>query len=204
MTESRLDVLDPATGRLLRTAGVPTALPTLAIGRHGRAYLLEAGPLLSGVPDRDREASPGFDLPTLRGGRLTSAGLRGRVTLLNFWASWCAPCRSEMPALDSLRRSIADSGFAFIAINEEEDTAAARAFIDELGFTFPVALGRGRMRRLFHYPGLPYTILLDRGGGIAGRWIGFAGPHQVQAMRALIHSELSRGDSAPGSHRHRR
>ena len=137
-----------------------------------------------------------------RAALLSSAALRGRVVLLNFWASWCAPCRSELPALDSLRRDLADSGFVFVAINEEEDTAAARAYMNELGFSFPVAFGRGRLRPLFHYPGLPYTVLLDRGGRIAGRWIGYAGPGQLQAMRALIRSELSRGDADRQDHRH--
>jgi thiol-disulfide isomerase/thioredoxin len=128
------------------------------------------------------------------GGRFSSASLHGRVALLNFWASWCAPCRSELPALDSLRREVAYNGFAFVGINEEEDTAAARAFMNQRGFAFPVAFGRGRLRPLFHYPGLPYTVLLDRKGRIAGRWIGYAGPGQIQAMRALIRSELSRGE----------
>jgi thiol-disulfide isomerase/thioredoxin len=202
MTESRLDVLDRSTGRLLRTARLSTAQPTIAVGRDGRAYLLDASQLLNGVPERDREAAPGFDLPTIGGGRLSSAALGGRVVLLNFWASWCTPCRTEMPALDSLRRSIADTAFVFVGVNEEEDITAARAFMDEFGFTFPVVLGRGSMRRQFHYPGLPYTVLLDRTGRIAGRWIGFAGPGQLQTMRALIRSELDRGAHQSGGHRH--
>jgi hypothetical protein len=89
-----------------------------------------------------------------------------------------------------------------VGINEEEDTAAACAFMNELGLTFPVAFGRGRLRPLFRYPGLPYTVLLDRRGLIAGRWIGYAGPGQLQAMRALIQSELSREDASRRRHRH--
>jgi thiol-disulfide isomerase/thioredoxin len=201
MTESRLDVLDPASGQLLRTAGLATARPTLAVGRDGRTYLLDASRLLRGVPERERETAPRLDLPMLTGGRLSAVMLEGRVVLLNFWASWCAPCRTEMPALDSLRKSIPDTGFVFVAVSEDEDTAAARAFIEEFGFTFPVALGRGNLRSQVHYPGLPYTILLDRAGLIAGRWIGFAGADQLQTMRALIRSELHRG--APGHERHR-
>ena len=200
--ESRLDELDPANGRLLGTTYLSTARPTLAVGRSGRLYRLDVAQLLNGVPERDREPSPPLDLPTMDGGRLSSAALRGRVVLLNFWASWCAPCRSELPALDSLRRDLDDSGFAFVAINEEEDTAAARAFVDERGFTFAVAFGRGRLRPLFHYPGLPYTVLLDRRGRIAGRWIGYAGPGQLQAMRALIRSELGRENASLQGHRH--
>jgi len=198
--ESRLDVLNPSNGRLLGTTHLPTAQPTLAVDRAGRIHLLDAARLLDGVPERERERAPEFDLPAMDGGRLSSGSLRGRVALLNFWASWCAPCRSELPALDSLRHQVADSEFAFVGINEEEDTVAARQFMGQLGFVFPVAYGQGRLRPLFHYPGLPYTVLLDRGGRIAGRWIGYAGPEQIQAMRALIRSELSRGDGH--GHRH--
>jgi thiol-disulfide isomerase/thioredoxin len=198
--ESRLDVLDPSDGRLLVTTHLPTARPTIAVDRAGQIHLLDAARLLDGVPERDREPAPELDLPAMGGGRFTSRSLLGRVALLNFWASWCAPCRSELPALDSLRRELADSEFAFVGINEEEDTGAARAFMDQFGFTFPVAFGQGRLRPLFHFPGLPYTVLLDRGGRIAGRWIGYAGPEQIQAMRALIRSELSRGDGH--GHRH--
>jgi thiol-disulfide isomerase/thioredoxin len=199
-SESRLDVLDPANGRLLGTTHLPTARPTLAVDREGRIHVLDAARLLDGVPEGERMQAPDLDLPAMGGGRFTSGFLQGRVALLNFWASWCAPCRSELPALDSLRRELTDSAFAFVGINEEDDTAAARAFLDQLGFAFPVAFGHGQLRPLFHYPGLPYTVLLDRSGRIAGRWIGYAGPEQIQAMRALIRSELSRGEGH--GHRH--
>jgi thiol-disulfide isomerase/thioredoxin len=202
MTQTRLDVLDPATGRLLRTTRLSTAQPTIAADRDGRVYLLDPSALLSGVPEREREAAPDFDLPTIAGGRLSSAALRGRVVLINFWASWCAPCRTEMPALDSLRREIADTDFVFLGLNEEEDVGAARRFVEEFGFDFPVLLGRGAMRRWFHYPGLPYTVLLDRTGRIASRWIGFAGSEQLQAMRALVRLELERSARQGREHQH--
>ncbi len=192
-TEGRLDVLDPTTGRLLRSAALPTALPTIAVDGEGRVYLLDAFRLLTGVPPSRRESLPAFDLALLQGGRVDPAALRGRVVLLNFWASWCAPCRTEMPALDSLRRELTDPAFVFLAMNEDEDIGAARAFLDEHGFDFPVALGRGGLRQRFHYPGLPYTVLVDREGRIVNRWIGFAGPEQLQSIRALLRAELSRG-----------
>ncbi len=143
------------------------------------------------MPQREREVAPEFELPTIRGGQLASAALRGRVVLLNFWASWCAPCRTEMPALDSLRREIADPDFLFLGVNEEEDVEAARGFMEEFGFDFPVVLGRGSLRQRFHYPGLPYTVLPDRRSRVAARWIGFAGAEQLQTMRALIRAELN-------------
>ncbi len=199
-TEGRLDVLDPATGALLRTARLPTPRPTIAVDGSGRVHLLDAARLLHGVPEREREPAPAFDLPTIEGGRLTSGALRGRVALLNFWASWCAPCRTEMPALDSLRRAIADSEFVFVGMNEDDDTDAARGFLQEFGFDFPVTLGRGRLRQRFHYPGLPYTLLLDRRGRIAGRWIGEMDRTELENLRALLRAELDRGP--PDAHHH--
>ena len=200
MTESRLDVFEPVTGRLVRSARLSTSLPTLAVDGDGRVYLLDAFRLLTGVPPAQRDKAPEFDLPRLDAGRVSLSGLRGKVVLLNFWASWCAPCRTEMPALDSLRRSVRDPDFFYLGVNDEKDIDAARGFMDEFGFEFPVVLGHGDMKAAYHYPGLPYTVLLDRDGRVVERWIGFAGPEQMQAIRALIRAELDRG--APGGQPH--
>lgn len=192
-SESRLDVFDPATGELVRSARLPTPLPTLATDVTGRVYLLDPFRLLTGIAPREREAFAAFDLERVTGGRLTLDDLRGRVVLINFWASWCAPCRTEMPALDSLRRSIEDPEFAFVTMNEDVMVGDAKMFLEEFGFDFPVLLGRGRLQRQYHYIGLPYTVLLDREGRVVQRWIGFAGEEQIAAIRAVIVAELTRG-----------
>jgi hypothetical protein len=73
----------------------------------------------------------------------------------------------------------------------------------ELGFDFPVLLGKGRLRDRYHYIGLPYTVLLDRDGKVVQRWLGFKGPEQIQAERALIKAEVERGMiTASESHEH--
>lgn len=198
-TEGRLDVFDRGTGRLLRSADLSTTRPTLAADDEGRVYALDAGYLLTGVEPRERPMFPPFDLERLGGGRMTSAGLQGSVTLINFWASWCTPCRTEMPALDSLRQSIMDPRFAFLAIDEDVQEAAGRKFIADFGFDFPVVFGRGKMRERYHYPGLPYTVLLDREGRVAQRWFGYSGPEQIGAIRAVIGAELARSSTAKRS-----
>lgn len=199
---SRLDVFDRTNGALLRSARIPTALPTLAVDASGRVYSLDAFRLLTGVPPRQREPFHSFALETLDGGTLSLGDLQGKVTLVNFWASWCAPCRTEMPALDSLRRGISDPAFALITINEDANPDDARAFIAALGSEFPVLLGRGRMKGRYHYLGLPFTVLLDRDGRVVQRWLGFAGAEQVATIRTLIRAELERGPAAPGDHNH--
>jgi thiol-disulfide isomerase/thioredoxin len=189
--QTRLDVFDRATGVLVRSAELETPTPTLAADHDGRVYRLDPVRLLTGMAARERVGFPEFDLELLGGGRVSSPGIRGQVTLVNLWASWCAPCRTEMPALDSLRRGIRDRDFGFLAIDEDIDTADGRKFIAEMGFDFPVLFGRGHMKDRYHYPGLPVTAVLDREGRVAGQWFGFSGPDQIGAIRAVIASELN-------------
>lgn len=196
--ESRLDVIDPDSGIVRRTARLPTALPTLAVNGHGRVFFLDEFRLLTGVAPAEREPLRSFDLERLSGGRLALEDFRGQVLLVNFWASWCAPCRVEMPALDSLRLAFATKDFAFVAISDDVEPEAAARFIEEHGFEFPVALGRGKMRAAYHYFGLPFTVLVDREGRVIERWSGFAGDRQIAAIGTLIEAELERG--APAHH----
>ncbi len=192
-SEGRLDVYQPATGTLVRTAYLNTALPSLAVNPAGRLYQFDDFRLLSGVAVADREIFPSFDLELLRGGSMHSDELIGGVTLINVWASWCEPCREEMPALDSLQRSIDNDAFRFVTLNEDVDPEDAADFLDEFGFTFPAALGLGNMKNVYHYRGLPLTLLVDRQGLIVQQWIGFAGQDQLAAIRTVIDAELARG-----------
>jgi thiol-disulfide isomerase/thioredoxin len=189
---SRIDVLDPETGHLLRSSMVPTPLPTLAADRDGRVYLLDDFELLTGVAPRARAPFGEFDLELLNGGRVTSADMMGKVVLINFWASWCEPCRDEMPALDALRRSITHDDFAFMTFNEDVTLSPARRFLEDYGSDFPVALGHGDLRAKYHYVGLPFTVLVDRAGKVVTRWIGYAGEEQLQSIRSITQAELDR------------
>jgi thiol-disulfide isomerase/thioredoxin len=192
---TRLDVIDRATGHVLRSAHLDRIGATLAANRLGRVYLLDGDRLLGAIPPARRESFPGFDLPRLSGGRVSSDETAGRVALINVWASWCTPCRTEMPALDSLQRGLPAEGFTFLALNEDTDRGAAERFIRELGFDFPVLFGDGKLKARFHYPGLPYTVLLDRQGRIVRRWFGELAPADYPMIRMLVRSELL----APGS-----
>ncbi len=193
VSKSRLDVYEPTTGQLLRSAIIDNSLPTLSVDAEGRVYLIDEFRLMTGVPPRERIAFADFELEMLNGEHLENRDLHGQVTLINFWASWCEPCRVEMPALDSLRASITDPEFQFMTFNEDVNVDDARGFLDEYGFEFPVALGRGRLKNTYHYMGLPFTVLVDREGKVVQRWIGFAGEGQIQSIRSVTIAELERG-----------
>jgi thiol-disulfide isomerase/thioredoxin len=200
-TLSRLDVLDPESGVLLRSVELSTALPTIAISKRGRAYLLDGERLVENAPHRATERLAVISLPLLGGAHATVHD-SARVTLVNVWASWCEPCRTEMPALDSLRRELAgDDRFRFVTVNEDVGAGDAQRFMTELGFSFPVLLGEGRMRDRLHYPGLPYTVLVDAENRVVGKWIGYTGPSQLMDIRRRIESVLGL-NPAPASHVH--
>lgn len=199
MMASRLDVFDRASGALLRTGHLDTATPTLAADPDGRVYALDPLRLLVGSSPAERPAAPDVTLPLLGGGEFSFRQVRGKVVLVNVWASWCLPCREEMPALDALQRRLAGPDFAFIALNEDENVQDARAFLDQLGVHFTTPLGRGSMRTKLHYPGLPFTVILDREGRVASKWIGYAGPQQMDLIETRVRAEIGRteGTSRP-------
>ncbi|MDP3911211.1 MAG: TlpA disulfide reductase family protein, partial [Gemmatimonadales bacterium] len=190
LSRSRLDVLDPADGRSLGTFFLPTILPTIVVTPAGRIDLIPAARLLARVEGAERPAVPAFNWPQPDGGRVTEGALRGRVTIVNAWASWCAPCREEMPELVGLWTSLRDSGLALLTVNEDLNQEDARRWLDARRLAPPVALAAGEGRGVLHYPGLPYTILVDRSGRIARRWIGYAGPRQISDIAAAARHEL--------------
>jgi thiol-disulfide isomerase/thioredoxin len=116
-----------------------------------------------------------FALETFEGDSLTLEGLRGKVTLISFWASWCGPCRAEMPVLDSLSNAIQRDDFRVVGINEDVNEDAARAFAALLGIEFPLLLGRGHMHKRYDYIGLPYSVLVDREGRVIYETYGYGG-----------------------------
>ena len=164
-----------ADGRLLRAGQVPLGSAVLADPR-GRVYVTseEEGLRLRGDPSRT--PFPAFDLPTLGQPteRTTLEEHRGKVVVVNFWASWCAPCRREMPLLDTFARELDPERAVIIGLNEDIAPSAGLAFIEELGgIAYESGSGQGRLRRRYNYRGLPYTIVLDPDLRVVRRFYGF-------------------------------
>jgi peroxiredoxin len=120
-------------------------------------------------------AAPDFSLPSLDGEETISLGdHRGEVVYVSFWASWCVPCREEMPLLATLWQRHREEGFQVIAINVDEDPMAAREFAREHGLEFPLARDAERVvSKLYRVAGYPSHYLVDRRGKVRFSALGF-------------------------------
>jgi peroxiredoxin len=118
--------------------------------------------------------APDFALQDLNGRRYRLADLRGKIVFLNLWATWCPPCRMEMPSMERLHRRLQGTDFIMLAVSEDEDgSAAVRPFVDETGLTFPVLLDRdGSLPGRYGVTGYPETFIIDRAGRVIQHTIG--------------------------------
>ena len=130
-------------------------------------------------------------MDSLDGGQTTLSDLRGQIVLVNLWASWCLPCRAEMPAIERVYRSYKDLGLEVLAVNatNQDSVDAARAFVQERGLTFPVLLDRtGSVSAAYNLRGLPSSFFIDRQGVIRSVVIG--GPMNEALIQSKVESLL--------------
>ncbi len=111
--------------------------------------------------------APDFTLKSLSGENVKLSELRGEVVMINFWASWCGPCRQEMPILDALYGQYKDLGFTILGVNVEEDPEGARRLLKMIPVTFPVLLDSdNRVSEQYKVVAMPSTYLIDRDGNM--------------------------------------
>ena len=109
--------------------------------------------------------APDFTLKSKEGSNIRLQDLRGEVVLLNFWASWCGPCREEMPLMDKIYKDYKDLGFTILAVNVDEDSADADRFLAAVPVSFPVVYdNQSKVSELYKVDAMPTTILIDRDG----------------------------------------
>lgn len=164
-------------------------MPTLHARLACCALLLGA---LHAAPVAAADApAPEFTLPRLdAAGAFASASLRGRVVLVDFWASWCAPCRHSLPAYDALYDALAPRGFAVVAVNLDEAEADAKAFIAEHPLSFVVVRdAAGDSARAYGVRGMPSSYLVGCDGTIRVRSVGFK-DRELPGLRAKIEALL--------------
>jgi len=135
--------------------------------------------------------APDFTLDTLDGGKLTLSELRGHPVVLNLWASWCLPCRKEMPAIGEVYERYENEGLIVIGLNltSQDSRSDVSAFVQELGLTFPIALDAdGSVRDRYQLLGLPTTYFIDQRGIIRSVVVG--GPMSEATIQSKVEDLL--------------
>ncbi|MDH3303767.1 MAG: TlpA family protein disulfide reductase [Gammaproteobacteria bacterium] len=113
------------------------------------------------------QQAPDFALKSSSGENLRLSEYRGDVVMINFWATWCGPCRQEMPLLDELYARYQRVGFNLLGVNIDDDSRRAMKMIDELGVSFPVLFdSRKEVSELYEVEAMPVTVLIDREGNV--------------------------------------
>jgi len=135
---------------------------------------------------------PDFSLPLLTGGNASLSSYRGKVVIMNFWATWCPPCRVEMPSMETLYRRFNAQGLEILAIDIGEDASMVRQFIRDSGYTFPIMFdSANRVSSIYGIEAIPTTYIIDREGKIIGRIVGsimWDNQRVIAAIDALLKS----------------
>ena len=118
--------------------------------------------------------APDFTLEALDGSKVSLQDYRGKVVLVNFWATWCPPCRAEIPDIEAAFEARQDDGFIVLGVNVEETRETVAPFVDEFEMSYPVLLDEsGRLLQTYRAIGLPMSVIVDQDGMIHARHIGF-------------------------------
>jgi thiol-disulfide isomerase/thioredoxin len=140
--------------------------------------------------------APEFSLRDAGGAPVSLSGYRGGLVLLNFWATWCGPCRDEMPSMENLSRNFGGQGFTILAVNQKESAAQVASYMRKNGLNLTTPLDSdGRVSAAYRVYGIPVSYLIDANGGVVGMQSGardWATRDVVDAIRTLI------GDGAAG------
>ena len=136
----------------------------------------------------DGELAPPFSMALMGGGEVDSAELRGQVVMLDFWASWCPPCRDEAPALAQVYAEYRDSGVEFVGVNLWDNAGDAEAFLLQEGHEYPNGIDDGgKIAISYGVRGIPEKFFIDADGRIVRK---FSGPVGVEKLREILDSML--------------
>ncbi len=184
LTISILVLLLPLAGMVLSREGFPYRQKAPAITEGGFLKKLDIE-----ILDKKVRA-PDFTLRDLQGNTVRLRDLRGKVVFLNFWATWCPPCRLEMPLMEELHKEFSDQGLVVLAVNFRESQDDVRSFVKQHGLTFTTLLDeQERAFGLYRAWSLPTTYLINKSSEIVGKVIGYRDWHSEQA-RSLFHQLL--------------
>lgn len=127
-----------------------------------------------GVGTGKGQLAPNFTLTDMQGKKVSLADMKGKVVLLNFWATWCPPCREEMPSMEMLHRKYKDDGLVILAVNVEQNGGPlVQTFLQSNPYTFPILLdGEAKAQNLYKVFRFPETFIIDRNGLVIEKVIG--------------------------------
>ncbi|OHD26383.1 MAG: hypothetical protein A2064_04810 [Spirochaetes bacterium GWB1_66_5] len=156
---------------------------------HGESLMQSLGG--QGVGTAPKPLDPiEFELQDLKGKYIKLSGLKGKVVFLNFWATWCGPCRTEMPSMQRLYEQLKDQGLEILAVDLQEDKTRVQSFVKELGLTFTVLLDtKGTVGAQYTARAIPTTYLLDRQGFVFARTVGareWDTPEMLELFRRIL------------------
>jgi thiol-disulfide isomerase/thioredoxin len=156
---------------LLVLAGCSTGHSAVDVNNGGEFRFVAGTPAGTVIPVKDRATAPSFSGTLLGGGRFASSSLRGKVAVINFWGSWCPPCRVETPEFQQVYAEDRTRGVEFLGVNVKDDEQLAQAFVTSKAITYPSLYDpRGEVALAFRdYPAnaIPSTIVLDQAGRVA-------------------------------------
>lgn len=136
-----------------------------------------------GVDLTGQEAAD-FTLNDLDGKAVSLKSLRGKVVLIDFWATWCGPCRVEMPRLETLHKEMKSKGLVVLGVNQREEATRARAYIERSGYTFPILLDKdGKASDAYQVSAIPTLLIIDKAGKISSHFVGL---REESALREAI------------------
>jgi peroxiredoxin len=146
----------------------------------------------AGVADELAEigkSAPDFTLTDLAGRSWKLSELKGRVVFLNFWASWCPPCRSEVPSIEKLKKHFNPRDLQVVTVSLDSSPPRLQKFLSEEKVTFPVLIGGDEVSRLYKVRGIPTTFIINKRGVIVARETGardWMAPAEIASFKKLI------------------
>ena len=177
----------------LALSGCTTGDDAVDVNNGGEFRFVEGTPRGEVIPEEDRASAPEFGGTLLDGEDFSSTDLAGDVAVVNFWGSWCGPCRVESPEFQEVYADVRDDGVQFLGINVKDTDQLARAFEERFGIEFPsLSDPRGEVALAFRdYPAsaVPSTIVLDRESRVAAVYTGAVEEQDLRDVLGMLTAE---------------